>query len=257
MIPLVWSLTRPCPEEWVKKFKQAGMGTVHLPFVKIEPVSDFSAVDSGLKNLDSYQGMVFTSRHAVRIIADRVRALGLSVAVPIYAVGPSTASQIESLGWKARMGDDPISGTDLARWLGERLSPGNRLLFPKSAASRMAPWNDLAKKGIQVDGVDLYRPRPIWSEEGSEVRHIFRDDPAWIVFGSPSAVEGWINVWGSPDRAGSRLESSRVCAPGKSTKDALERMGITPGIVPSGPTADAICRAIYERLRSERHEPVG
>lgn len=257
MVPLIWSLTHPCPGEWVERFEDTGIKTNHIPFVRIEPVSDVSAVDAALKDLASYDGVVFTSQHAVRMTAERLSALGLTPSIPIYGVGSSTVREIEAQGWEARVGYHPFSADGLADWLRDKLTSGGRLLFPKSAASRMAPWRSLKKNGIQVYGVDLYRPHPITYREGSEVRGIIGGGQAWVVFGSPSGVGGWINIWGSTGKAARRLDPSKVCALGKTTAKALGRLAIRPAIIPGKPTVDYLCRAIYRGVGSERHEPVG
>lgn len=264
MAPLIWSLTHPCPREWLERFEDTGITITHIPFVRIEPVSDTSEVDSALKGLSSYDGVVFTSQHSVRMTADRLRLLGLTQSVLIYAVGSSTAREVEAQGWfperapleRSRVGNRPFSAHGLAVWLGENLGSG-RLLFLKSAASRMEPWRRLEKNGIEVDGVDLYRPSPITHRDGTQVRDVIGNGGAWVVFGSPSGVRGWINIWGSTRKATAMLDPSKVCALGKTTAKALDRIGIRAAVIPRKPTVEYLCRAIFRRVGSERHEPVG
>lgn len=255
MGPLIWSLTYPCPAPWIERFEGVGLKTFHIPFVRIERVGDGTAIDSALRRLSSYDGVVFTSRHAVRMTGERLDALGVVLSVPIFCVGPSTAGEIEKRGWKAETVGRRYSGEGLVAGLVHRFAYGGRLLFPRSTGSNMAPWTRLKKKGIEVDGIDLYRPCPITFREGSKVREIVQRKGAWVTFGSPSGIEAWINIWGSSPQATRRLEDARVAAIGKTTARALKRLGIVPGIIAGRPTAEHLCRAIYGTVRSEGHGP--
>ena len=257
MATLIWSLTHACPEEWRQRFEKLAIPTLHIPFVRVELVSDLRAVDTSLRMLESYDGIIFTSRHAVRFTRDRLDALSVEMSIPVYCVGSSTARESESLGLTPSWVADEYSGKGLATMLAERLTTGDHLLFPKSTKSNDAPWRILRKKDIHVHGINLYAPHVINYEKGAEVRKLLADESLVIAFGSPSAVNGWVNIWDSPSQAATVLEHSFVCAIGGATSQALQRIGTRPDIVPKKPTANGLCLAISQAMERRAHEPGG
>ncbi|MCH8012108.1 MAG: uroporphyrinogen-III synthase [Candidatus Marinimicrobia bacterium] len=256
MTTLIWSLTHACPKDWVQRFQDIGIKTLQVPFVRVELVSDCTLVDSCLRDLGSYDGMIFTSRHAVKFTWERIKVLGLQLSIPVHCIGTSTVREIQKLGLTPSLVAEDFSGRGLAQVLAEKVPPGQRLLFLKSIKSDMEPWKFLEEKGVYVESVDLYEPSLITYEEGAEIRQFLDQQSVIVTFGSPSAVEGWVNVWESPDQAATVLEEACIAILGLTTSRALQKLGKQPNIFPDKPTAEELCSAIFTRMKKELHVSV-
>jgi uroporphyrinogen-III synthase len=144
---------------------------VHYPLISVDPIAGvtFDPVQ--------YDGLVFTSRTAVRIFFERWNA----GTVPVYAIGQRTSAEI------ARHSRSPAAvaaipdSDSLAGLLRER-GPA-RLLYPCADRSRNAVT---ALPG--VDAVPVYRTRKV-AQPALDLEEF-----ACAVFTSPSTVESFFDI---------------------------------------------------------------
>ena len=69
----------------------------HLPLIRIDPLSDYSELDSHLKNIEKFDWAVFASRYAAEYFFKRLEAFGRDTrdlhGIKIAAVGNSTKNR--------------------------------------------------------------------------------------------------------------------------------------------------------------------
>ena len=79
-----------------------GAEAVGVPVLEIRPPADLAPLDAGLKQIERYDWLIFTSANAVRAVAERAAELGIGLEQParlkVAAVGEATAAAARKAG---------------------------------------------------------------------------------------------------------------------------------------------------------------
>lgn len=176
-----------------KRFKSMGK-IIHVPMIEIKPARSFKALDAAILRVDGYDGLLFTSRHAVLYFLDRLKKKMKSVEAlrskMIVAIGKTTAQELERAGLKVTCRPEEETAESMAKLLCKLPVKGKRFLIPRSDLARDLLVDELRKRGAQVDPVTVYRnicPKIKKQDLG-------RIDE--IVFTSPSTVNNFLKVHG-------------------------------------------------------------
>ena len=145
-------VTRPEPDatRQGKVLEARGHEAVLAPLLTIELLTDASL------DLDGTQGLVVTSRSALRALATH-RDLAQARRLPLFAVGKATAKAATELGF-AEVTIGPGTGETLAALLADRLNPGAGPLVHLSGETVAFDLKSaLEAKGFTVRRPILYR----------------------------------------------------------------------------------------------------
>ena len=145
-------VTRPEPDaaRQGKALEARGHQAVLAPLLTIEPVMNVPL------DLDRAQGLIVTSRNALRALASHPD-LSQARAVPLFAVGEATAKAATELGF-AEVTIGPGTGETLARLLADRLNPRAGALVHLSGETVAFDLKSaLEPKGFTVKQPILYR----------------------------------------------------------------------------------------------------
>jgi uroporphyrinogen-III synthase len=205
-----------------------GFEGIALPCISVKTTpGGVQAFSAALQNADV---LVFTSARAVAIVAQ----VGLPD-IDVLVVGSETAAAIEKLGWPApRVGSQGIQYlVDEARGLLE----GRRVVVAGARKMVESGAVALAKLTAHVTIVELYTTTSVAPP---------REHVDAVVFGSPSAVDGW--------HLTRKLSGMLVGAVGQTTAGALRRLGIEPDVIPEFPSYMNTVERLAE-VQIERSEP--
>jgi uroporphyrinogen III methyltransferase/synthase len=245
-------LTRAAEQsgEWVQALESSGAEVLLLPAVRIAQPETWSLLDRELMRLYEFDWILFTSKNAVRFVAERLEALSCPLGsaqasnIRVAAVGQATAEAARQKGWRVDCVPEKQTGESLARELEESLA-GRRVLLPRSdrADDRLAIA--LEKKGARVREVVAYLTLAPESIEGAVVDRLRSGGAEWIVFASPSAFHNLAHRIGEKELAGL---SSRVhfLAIGPTTAKALREAGAHVELEAAVPDAEGIAKALCE-----------
>jgi hydroxymethylbilane synthase len=135
------------------RLSMLGATLVHERVIEFEDIEapDLARRLAGLRNGDA---VAVTSREAARRLAGAPQPAGVCVG----AVGTATARALELAGWRAS-----VIGSAGARELARALPVGSgaRVLFPCAEAALEVLEIELARRGVGVDRVPLYRTRRV------------------------------------------------------------------------------------------------
>lgn len=233
-------VTRPREQAdaWLTGLEAAGARALAHPTITVGPPPSWDPLDEGLRELATYDWLVFTSAAAVRFTWARLRALDLPLPVPplrIAAVGPETAHAIEAADLRVSLIPDDKRQEGLLEAFAD-LRPGSRVLFPQALGGRPELRNELARRGCTVDVVPASQTVPIAP---------LPELPAFDVatFASPSALRAFVAGHGLP-----ALTGKPVVALGATTGAACEALGLRPAIA-AEPTLAAVID-VLARVRS-------
>jgi uroporphyrinogen III methyltransferase/synthase len=234
--------------------RSAGAVPVLSPMIRVAPPEDWGPVDAALDELADYDGVLITSAHAIRHLAERADARGVSLAAsatPVFCVGPETARVTREAGVPVQaipQGRHDAEG--LLETLLSRFAPeGRRYLFPASDLARPVLPAGLAAAGARVDTVVAYRTLP--GEIGAdELRALVGESGVDILtFTSPSAVEQFAERL---DADSLRTAASRlVGAIGPVTAEALRRVGLPADVVAERAGVDELVAALAARVEAD------
>ncbi len=174
--------------------------------------------------------IVVTSPRAVQVTWPE----GGMPSVPVAAVGPAAASAATRAGGRVE-----VTGKTGAGGLLDTLRPllsGKRVAFPHAHGADPATNAGLQAAGADVMAESVYETTPIAPGD---------DHVDAVIFGSPSAVEGW-----SRSR---RLDRLVVAAMGATTATALIDRGHPPHVIPDRPSVENLVTALTHYLRERTH----
>lgn len=218
-------VTRDEPENGplARLLRARGLRAQHWPTIRIAAPADPAPLEEALASLADFDWVVFTSPRAVDAVLERVGTPGR---LPrIAAVGESTASALEAVGWAVDLVPATQTGDALVTALVEAgMGAGTRLLFPASAIARDTVPDGLGEAGVVVVQVEAYRTEPAPLDRISCRAAMKSGAVSLITFTSPSTVENLETALGQElfEMARTRM---RAVAIGPTTGEAARRAG--------------------------------
>ena len=244
-------VTRPVEraDSLLDRIRDAGAHAVLYPTIVIAPPEDWSPVDDALQSLDVYDWLVFTSAAAVRAVFHRARKIGILPdawrAVRIAAVGPATASAVQSFGRTTDVVPERAIGAAIAEAVPD--AHGRRFLFVRGdLALEDAPAAIRARGGI-VDETQAYATRVHTGIDGKAFELLCDCDA--ITFTSPSTLRGFLNALGPRDWP-ARVAIVTI---GPTTSAAVQAAGLTVMAEATERTEDGLMKALAS-LFSTQHD---
>lgn len=134
---------------------------MHLPMIKIEPLSDYRKFDADLKNIERFDWIVFTSRYGVKYFFERLKKIELDSrklkGIKIAAIGSSTKNALSEFCVIA----DIVPKKETAAGLLEELKKidlkDKKIFLPRSDISDKGAAGGLTKMGALVSSSVAYK----------------------------------------------------------------------------------------------------
>jgi uroporphyrinogen-III synthase len=228
-----------------ERLEQQGAEVLLLPTIEIVPPESYAPLDDALRQAGDFARLVVTSANAVRVMDERLTALGLGAKslahVRCAAVGPSTADAMRSMGLAVDVVPERYVGEALADALADRVR-GQRLLLVRAAAARDVVPEALAAAGARVTVVDAYCT-VVPADAAGRARATFGAEslPDAVVFTSGSTVTHLLDVLRD---AGLAFPSQVACVSiGPVTSAALRDAGLLVAAEAETASLDALVDA--------------
>jgi uroporphyrinogen-III synthase len=201
------------------------------PCIDIAPPPDCNPLDAALRNLDSYEWVLFTSANTVLAVRRRLDALQV---VPDWsrikagAVGPATAEAAETyLGMDIDTIPDEYTGEALGNQLG--VQEDARVFVPQSEIATPDLVDALKEAGAHVNAVTAYKN--IVGYGGENLPDLLaRDEVDALTFTSGSTVRNFIVRLNETD-TDVPFDVPAACI-GPRTEEAATEAGFTHTITP-------------------------
>lgn len=167
--------------EFVRLIESLGGEAYEFPVIQIVPPSDWGPVDTAIRNLASYQWMIFTSVNGVEFFFRRMREIGAfpeqgsetastEISAKIAAVGTKTAEALRGKGISVDLIPQEFVGESLLDELRSHVHPGQRILLPRGDIARKLLPEGLQELGCDVTEIDVYENRPFNENRGEAIR---------------------------------------------------------------------------------------
>ena len=232
-----------------RKLREKGAEVLELPAICTVPIPDNALLQKAIKELNTYQWLVFTSPSGVRIFFDELRAekkdIRALAGLQIAALGSGTAKGLESHGLYPELIPEIFDGEALGKALAEKLSGTEKLLIPRAALGGRELIEELQKKGVVVDDIPTYDT--LYETPGAvdEKAEFDAGTVDYAVLTSASTVRGF-------EQAVKGIDFSKVKAVciGRQTKAAADALGMETYMAEKA-TMDSVV-ACVEKLCRER-----
>lgn len=224
---------------------------ISMPTIEIRPLplDEFSWLQ--LKNLESFNWIVFTSPNGLRFFFDRLFDLqkhyGLPEQLKIGVVGKKTAAHLECYGTSAEFINLGNTAEEFAADFINRVATGERVLFPIGNLARSVIEDRISKKAVctRVLFYETVMPAEI-SDEALSL--IISNQYDMIILTSPSGCSNLLQlVSGKMNTATLRL----VCI-GQTTAAEVIRSGLEPLITAGMANSQGITSAIINYFQKKQ-----
>jgi uroporphyrinogen III methyltransferase/synthase len=238
----------------VRALRDAGAEPVVVPMIRLAPPEDWAEVDAALDAIASYDAMLITSANAIRFLAGRAEARGVSLTpadLEVLCVGPETAKATRDAGLAVhRIPESRHDADGLLDEAVKHLPPkGRRFLFPRAEKAREVLPEGLSAVGAQVDSVTVYRTLPP-EIDAAELRTLLVEEGLdALTFTSPSAVENFVALLDDESRA--VAGRCTVAAIGPVTAEALRREGLAPDVLAERANVQDLVAALAARVSGD------
>jgi uroporphyrinogen-III synthase len=222
-----------------------GAEIISLPLIRIAPPRDSTHLDSALRQLASFDWLVFTSQNAVQAVSYRLAELGISppetlTSPRVAAVGSATADAAVRAGFSVAYAGEGGTAADLVNELANDLR-GQGVLLPRSDRAASSVVKQLRNLGATVVDVMAYRTLSITEVDSTKREIVARADA--ILFFSPSAVEAFLSLIKS-GALNSLRDNVAVGAIGPVTDSALREAGLRCDFQAPEPSVNEIVTAL-------------
>jgi uroporphyrinogen III methyltransferase / synthase len=253
------AITRPLAQARaiVERLYDLGANPVATPTIEIVPPLDFAALDAAVRDLASYDWLLFTSVNGVEIFMERSRLLHIDPAVlsglRIGAIGPATARAISRYGGVVAFVPSSYQAESILAEIGE--VSGKRLLLPRAELARPVLALGLRDLGAMVDEIPAYRTVP---GPGTQVlaERLRASEVDAIAFTSSSTVrffyEGLRKLEMTETEIARLLARPAIVCIGPVTARTVDEMGLHVDVVAEEFTIDGLIAALLEYFSEDR-----
>ena len=229
---------------FAERLQEAGFDAMPLATIRITKKSLSKASIAALKDIETYDYLIFTSARAVKIFDDTMRDLWIrkpqkSDRIRVVAVGHATAQALRAIGLSPHLVPQEFNAREMVLRMG--IMRNKRILFPCSAISSPESKRMLEAAGAFVTTISLYMTTPIAAPK--KAFHDLAKDDGWIVFMSPSGIAGFVkNLTGTILKR--QAHSARVVCIGPTTAHAAAQAGFRYVAVAKPATTNGIIKTL-------------
>ncbi len=238
----VWTGLNESAVTILAEFEKHGAVVERLPLIEYRILQSFS------KDFSNFSWVVFSSAQAVEAIKE--------IPCPkakIAAVGPSTATALDKIGWRADLIPQEHNATSLAlSIIQESKTIQKRVLFLCSDKSLTTIPCLLRNAGFEVKSRKVYSTCFVSKEQLQKSAKRIREFADAIIFGSPSCAEA-LAFAVFPESLLSVNPNALYVALGSSTEAALKKLSISNPIVSTSTRPDNVVKAVAEAVFTNKN----
>lgn len=232
------------------ELRNLGLPVLLWPAVTVE-MTEPGPLEAALAEIDSFQWIVFASRHAVAAVTGVMATP--PAGVRIAAVGQATAQVLRQRGWTVDLLPSESNAAALvdafAAEGGLDIATRTRILYPASSRALPTIAAGLKQLGAEVIQVEAYRTESSNALDVEDCRSwIARGSIGAVTFASPSAVDELEHALGKDD-FDRLLSAAAAVAIGPTTARALTERGHTPALAESA-TLQGLAQTTHRLLQT-------
>jgi uroporphyrinogen III methyltransferase/synthase len=231
-----------------------GATVIGMPVISIEPPASWVAADEAIDRLDSYDWIVLTSANGVDALDQRMHLHGLRIAdlagSNVAVIGPATAERLRELGVEPALIPPRSRAEGLSDALRAASPKGGRVLIARAQEAREVLPEELRGAGFVVDVATVYSVAT--ASPPLDILDSFDSgDIDAVLFASGGTARRFCELVRQAGLDPAQLLVVPIVASiGPVTTDVLHGLGVAVDVQASDTTAEALVRAVRERLGS-------
>jgi len=247
--------TREQSGKLTAKIRELGGQPILFPTIVIRDPDDFSALDDSIRNIQTYDWIVFTSVNGVERFMTRFLRLTQDIrelkGPKIAAIGPVTAAAVAERGVKVELTADIFVAEGLIEAFRGLPLQGRKILIPRAEKARDALPLALMTAGAQVNVVGVYRTDKPDSLDCAPILEMLEHKAIHAVtFTSSSTVSHFVEIVGA-ERLGELMEGVTAASIGPVTTETARRLGLRVAVEARQYTIDGLVNAMVEYYKRD------
>ena len=244
-----------------QRIESLGGEVVEFPTIEIRPPESYGPLDQAIKQIASYDWLIFTSVNGVEQFLNRFEKLGKNLAnlagIEVGAIGPETARRLTAAQIEPTLVPKQYQAEGILDELISETVLGKRILIPRAAKARDILPETLRRWGARVDVVEAYQTVLPQVDVSALCRLLREGTIDMITFTSSSTATNFAVMLRGQDLP--RLLSRAVVACiGPITRKTVEDLGMRPEIVSEEFTIPGLVRAMADYFsRTANERPAG
>ncbi len=154
------AITRPIDQakKLAALIEQAGGTPILFPLIAITPLKDYSQFEAVISEIETYDWAIFISSNAVQNAMPRIAKLGIPPSLKFAAIGPVTASELQSFGAANVLSPKDRFDSESLLALPEMQAVKNKkVLIVRGIGGRDVLAESLKARGAQVTFAECYQ----------------------------------------------------------------------------------------------------
>ncbi len=229
----------------VEILEEEGAYVIEFPTIEIVEPEDYSELDKAIKNIKTYDWLIFTSVNGVKFFLNRLKYHKKDVRVldgiNICAIGPKTAETFEKFG----IIPDFIPEKYQAEYIIEGLEKiginGKKFLLPRAKVAREILPKKIRELGGDIDVVTVYETKMPDTKKDEVIDMLKNNEIDYITFTSSSTVKNFIEMIENKIEL---LKNVKLVSIGPITSDTIKSFGLIPSIEAKKYTIEGLKEAI-------------
>lgn len=252
---IVVTRTREQASELVALLEEYGADCLEYSTINIEPVEDYSVLDSELANIDACDWFIFTSLNAVTYFFKHLHAQGKDArslaGAKVAVVGKATGEELLKYGIRADLVPEKFTGDGLAEALVEKGVQGQRIVIPRALVAREVLPDTLQKAGAEVVVAPVYQNVPPKGRKEQLREELAGKEIDMVTFTSSSTVTNFLTMVDavSESELHELLDEVKIAAIGPITAKTVEENGLRVDVQPETYTIPDMVSAIVDHYR--------
>jgi uroporphyrinogen-III synthase len=235
-----------------------GCDLARLELFETRPGAQLAALESWLASPPPDAALAWTSRRAAARLAEIAlpRHRDALERLPLFAVGEESAMPLTAAGLAVETPTGGLGAGHLAEHLIERAHEMGirRVVFLHGDRALPDLPDSLARAGIPVDRLEVYRTAYLAADVGSLVHALDARRPCVVAFYSPSGIAGLERLL-TPDACETLHQDSVALARGETTYKALLRWGYARSQRPMGQKLGSFDAFVLDAVQSIARSP--
>jgi uroporphyrinogen-III synthase len=245
----------PRGEKQAKYFSQLveklGGVPVAIPLIAFRPVAASEELASTLKQLDTYDWIIFTSNVTVETFFSFYKERHPFPKVAV--IGSKTREALEHFGIQADFTPDEYVAEGFVREFAPFVMEGMRVLIPKGNLAREYISSSLRKQGAVVDELVIYETY-MPEESGHTLAELLnRSSLDILAFTSPSTIDHFmesVHSYGLENKIGDSI----VACIGPVSKRKAEQHGLCVHACPDKYTVEDMMESVIEYINRQEEQ---
>jgi uroporphyrinogen III methyltransferase/synthase len=236
---------------------ELGAEPIECPTIEIRPPESWAQVDEAIRELPTYDWVIFTSVNGVQAFMGRLwfhqkDARSLANA-RVCCIGPQTKEEASRWGLVADLVPKEFQAEGILVALRALGMKGQRILIPRAKIAREILPEQLVEMGAHVRVVHGYQSVPPETEHEPLWDRLRNQDIQYLTFTSSSTVKNFCQLFGDRQEMHKLTQHSAVACIGPITARTVQDEGLSVDIVAAENTVPALVEAIV--AHANQHPP--